>query len=287
MATVQKQASPAKRQTKKGLPAIGFVGAGNMAAALMRGLVRTGLSDPATLVASDVDRTKLAAFKRTLKIHTVATNRAVAEAAQVVVLAVKPQDIEAAMLDLRGALGPRHLLVSIAAGVPTAKLESLAGGEVRVLRAMPNTPALVGKGMTVVVRGRFATAADLKLGLRIFSAVGDAVDVNDERMLDAVTGLSGSGPAYVYLFAEGLIAGGVAAGLTAALAARLTFQTIAGAAAMLQETGERPEDLRAQVTSPGGTTMAGLSELHRRAFKDALIAAVVAATRRAQELGRK
>lgn len=287
MARVQKEVSLAKRQTKKGLPPIGFVGAGNMATALMRGLVRTGLSDPATLVASDIDRSKLTSLKRTLKIQTAPTNRAVAEAARVLVLAVKPQDVESAMLDLREKLGPEHLLISIAAGVSTAKIEHLAGTEVRVLRAMPNTPALVGKGMTVVARGRFATPADLQLGLQIFSAVGDAVDVNDERMLDAVTGLSGSGPAYVYLFAEGLIAGGVAAGLTAALAARLTFQTIAGAAAMLQETGERPEDLRAQVTSPGGTTLAGLSELHRRGFKDALVAAVVAATRRSQELGRR
>jgi pyrroline-5-carboxylate reductase len=152
---------------------------------------------------------------------------------------------------------------------------------------MPNTPALVGQGMTVLVRGRYASAADAQLAERLFSAVGDAVVVDDERLLDAVTGLSGSGPAYVYLFVEGLIAGGVAAGLTAALAQRLAYQTVAGAAAMLKETGEPPETLRAQVTSPGGTTLAGLSELNRRGFKDALVAAVVAATRRSQELGRK
>ncbi|GBD26917.1 Pyrroline-5-carboxylate reductase [bacterium HR30] len=282
--------TPTKTRTsprKKTLPTIGFVGAGNMASALIRGLIDAGLALPSDLVASDIDKAKLATLKRQLKIRTVASNREVAETAQVVVFAVKPQDLDSVLQELRGVVGPRHLLISIAAGVPTAKFEYSLGGEVRILRAMPNTPALIGKGMTVLVRGRFATAADLKLGLQIFSAVGDAVDVQDERMLDAVTGLSGSGPAYVYLFAEGLIAGGVAAGLTAALAARLTFQTIAGAAAMLQQTGQPPETLRAQVTSPGGTTMAGLSELHRRGFKDALIAAVVAATRRSQELGRK
>ncbi len=272
---------------KKALPTIGFIGAGNMASALMRGLLGAGLAEPSALVASDVDKSKLATLKRQLKVQVATSNQEVVESAPVLILAVKPQDLDVVLRELHGSVGPKHLVISIAAGVPTAKIEHLLGGEVHVLRAMPNTPALIGKGMTVIARGRFATPADVKLGVQIFSAVGDACDVQDERMLDAVTGLSGSGPAYVYLFAEGLIAGGVAAGLTAALAARLTFQTIAGAAAMLQETGQPPEALRAQVASPGGTTVAGLSELHRRGFKDALVSAVVAATRRSQELGRK
>ncbi|MDZ7379405.1 MAG: pyrroline-5-carboxylate reductase [candidate division KSB1 bacterium] len=286
-ARVGSQRKTSARSRKKALPTVGFIGAGNMATALMRGLIHAGLAQPSALIAADVDKSKLASIKRQLKVATVSSNREVAALAQVLVLAVKPQDFDAVLHDLQGTIGPKHLVISIAAGVPTARIEQQLGTELRVLRAMPNTPALIGKGMTVLVRGRYATAADLELGLRIFSAVGDAVDVPDERMLDAVTGLSGSGPAYVYLFAEGLIAGGVAAGLTAALAARLTFQTLAGAAAMLQETGQPPEALRAQVTSPGGTTLAGLSELHRRGFKDALVAAVVAATRRSQELGRR
>jgi pyrroline-5-carboxylate reductase len=152
---------------------------------------------------------------------------------------------------------------------------------------MPNTPALLGKGLSVRVRGRHATTADERLGLRLLGSVGQAVAVQDEGWLDVVTGLSGSGPAYVYLFAEGLIAGGVAAGLPAPLATRLALQTLSGAAAMLQETGETPEALRAMVTSPGGTTLAGLGELERRGFKDALAAAVVTATRRSQELGKR
>ncbi|HYD49337.1 MAG TPA: pyrroline-5-carboxylate reductase dimerization domain-containing protein, partial [Terriglobales bacterium] len=147
-------------------------------------------------------------------------------------------------------------------------------------------PALLGKGMSVLARGRFATAADEKLGLKLLQAVGEAIAVPDETMLDGVTGVSGSGPAYVYRFAEGMIAGGVAAGLPAPIAKQLTMQTIFGAAAMLQEAGETPEALRAQVTSPGGTTFAGLSELERHGFKDAIIAAIIAATRRSQELGR-
>ncbi|GIW05188.1 MAG: pyrroline-5-carboxylate reductase [Thermomicrobiales bacterium] len=290
MARIQSTSTKSKTRATtrtKPLPPIGFIGAGNMAGAMLRGLLKAGLASPQSLIASDLDKAKLAALKRELKIAATPSNRHVVEKSQVVILAVKPQDLEGVLQEMQGAIGPKHLVVSIAAGVPTTRIEALLGTEAPVLRAMPNTPALVGKGMTVLVRGRFATPADLKIGLQIFSAVGDAVDVDDERMLDAVTGLSGSGPAYVYLFAEGLIAGGVAAGLTAALAARLTFQTIAGAAAMMQETGQTPEVLRAQVTSPGGTTLAGLSELHRRGFKDALVAAVVAATRRSQELGRK
>jgi pyrroline-5-carboxylate reductase len=190
------------------------------------------------------------------------------------------------LAEMRPAMRTDTLFLSIAAGVPTARLEAGLGDRPRVLRAMPNTPALLAKGMSVLVRGRFATAADEQRGLRLLRAVGEAVAVQHEQMLDAVTGLSGSGPAYVYLLAEGLIAGGIQAGLPGALARQLTLQTLAGAAAMLQETGETPEGLRAQVTSPGGTTLAGLSELERRGFKDALSAAVIAATRRAQELGR-
>jgi pyrroline-5-carboxylate reductase len=199
---------------------------------------------------------------------------------------VKPQIIDAVMQQMRPGVTAQKLFVSIAAGVGTRRLEAGLGAAARVLRVMPNTPALLGKGMSVLVRGRNATAADERLGLRLLRAVGQAVAVQDERWLDAVTGLSGSGPAYVYLFAEGLIAGGIQSGLPAKLATQLALQTITGAAAMLQETGAAPETLRAQVTSPGGTTLAGLGELGRRGFKDAIAAAVVTATRRSEELGR-
>ncbi len=279
----KRKAGP-KRQA---LPSVGFIGAGNMAGALIRGVLAAGLCVPSSVYASDVEREKLQKLKRETKIHALADNLALVQESRVVVLAVKPQDLDGVLQEIRAAVSQHHLLISIAAGVPTTRIEQLLGGEPRVVRAMPNTPALVGQGMTVIVPGRYARAADAALAQRLFAAVGDAVVVGDERVLDAVTGLSGSGPAYVYLLAEGLIAGGVAAGLTASLAQRLTYQTIAGAAAMLKETGQPPEALRAQVSSPGGTTLAGLSELHRRGFKDALVAAVVAATRRSQELGRK
>jgi pyrroline-5-carboxylate reductase len=155
-----------------------------------------------------------------------------------------------------------------------------------VVRIMPNTPAQVGQGASVIVRGRHATAADERLALRMFRSVGLAIAVADESWLDAVTGLSGSGPAYVYCFAEGLVRGGAAAGLPPELAHKLAVQTILGAATLLAESGQSPQELRAAVTSPGGTTLAGLAELERRNFLEAVAAAVVAATERSKELGR-
>jgi pyrroline-5-carboxylate reductase len=267
-------------------PVVGFVGGGNMATALVKGLLAARLYRPEQICVSDVDAPKLAALRRRFKVATTQDNAALVRDAQVIVIAVKPQIIDAVLASMRPSVTPRKLFVSIAAGVTTKRLQAGLGAAARVLRVMPNTPALLGKGMSVLVRGQHATLADERLGLRLLRAVGQALAVQDERLLDPVTGLSGSGPAYVYRFAEGLIAGGVAAGLTAALATQLTLQTLAGAAAMLQETGETPEALRAAVTSPGGTTLAGLGELERRGFKDAVAAAVVTATRRSEELGR-
>lgn len=267
-------------------PVVGFVGGGNMATALVKGFLAAGLYRAEQLCVSDVEAPKLAALRRRFKVVTTQDNTALVRNAKVIIIAVKPQIIDAVLASMLPSVTPQKLFVSIAAGVTTARLEAGLGKAARVLRVMPNTPALLGKGMSVLVRGRHATPTDERLGLRLLRAVGQAIAVQDERLLDAVTGLSGSGPAYVYRFAEGLIAGGVAAGLTAALATQLTFQTLVGAAAMLQETGDTPEALRAAVTSPGGTTFAGLSDLERRGFKDAVAAAVVTATRRSEELGR-
>lgn len=275
-----------RQRGKAAQPVVGFVGGGNMATALIKGFLATGLYSAQQICVSDVDTAKLAALRRRFKVTTTNDNAAVVRDAKVIVIAVKPQIIDAVLASMRPSVTPQKLFVSIAAGVTTRRLEASLGESARVLRVMPNTPALLGKGMSVLVRGRHATRADERLGLRILRAVGAAVAVQDERLLDAVTGLSGSGPAYVYRFAEGLIAGGVASGLTAALATQLTLQTLGGAAAMLQETGETPEALRAAVTSPGGTTLAGLGELERRGFKDAVASAVVTATRRSEELGR-
>jgi len=277
---------PTKRRPRPATPyAIGFIGGGNMATAMIKGFVAAGLCTPAQIVASDVDAAKRTTLQRALKVNVSADNAAVTRDAAVVILAVKPQIIDTVLAEMRSAVRARTLFVSIAAGVPTERLERGLGDRARVVRVMPNTPALLGKGMAVAVCGRHARPADERLVLKLFRTVGRARGVRDERLLDAVTGLSGSGPAYVYLFAEALIAGGVAAGLAPEVATDLTLQTITGAAAMLQEAGETPERLRAMVTSPGGTTLAGLTELERRGFVDAVAACVVVATRRAVELG--
>lgn len=280
------KATSTKRKARPQTFAVGFIGAGNMATALIRGLLATGLYDKKQICASDVEAARRSTAKRRLGVTVTSDNRFLVERSRTIVLAVKPQVMDDVLGTLRPAVRPRHLFISIAAGVPTARLESLLGGTARVVRVMPNTPALLGKAMSVVVRGRNATTGDERLAVRLLRAVGAARAVSDEALLDPVTGLSGSGPAYVYLFAEALIAGGVAAGLAEPLAEELALQTIRGAAAMLQDAGESAQRLREMVTSPGGTTLAGLTELERRGFVDAVSAAVVVATRRSVELGR-
>ena len=265
---------------------IGFIGAGNMAGALAKGLIASKRYRGRDLWASDADAGQLRRFTRAHGAGRAADNATLVADSEIVVLAVKPQVMSAVLEEIRPAVTRRHLFVSIAAGIPTSRLQAGLGGRPRVVRAMPNTPALVATGMTVVVRGAHATVADERRAAALFGGVGEVVRVSDEALMDAVTGLSGSGPAYVYRFAEGLIAGAVREGLAEAVARRLTYQTIRGAAVMLQETNRSPEDLRAMVSSPGGTTLAGLGALDDHGFLDAVTAAVRAATRRGRELGR-
>ncbi len=266
--------------------ALGFVGAGNMAGALVKGLLATKRYRSRDLWASDADARQLAKLSRAHGVGRAPDNPTLVAESDIVVLAVKPQVMQHVLAEIRPCVTRRHLFVSIAAGIATRRLEEGLGGRVRVVRAMPNTPALVGEGVTVVVRGTYATAADERRAAELFGGVGDVVRVRDETLMDAVTGLSGSGPAYVYRFAEGLISGAVAEGLSEAVARRLTYQMLRGAAVMLQETGRPPEELRAMVSSPGGTTLAGLGALDERGFVEAVAAAIAAATRRGRELGR-
>jgi pyrroline-5-carboxylate reductase len=263
---------------------IGFIGAGNMAGALIRGLLRAGSYKPEDICASDPVDVQLRRLKRLHKIDVTRDNRALVHGSQTIILAVKPQTMAAVLDEIRPEVTPRKLFVSIAAGFPLRRLETGLGGQARVVRVMPNTPVLVGRGMSVAVAGSKASPADLKQTLKLFKAVGGAVSITGEDVLDAVTALSGSGPAFVYLFAEGLIEGGVRGGLPQNLAAQLAHATIGGAAAMLAESGLSSRELRDMVTSPGGTTQAGLAALESHHVRDALIAAVEAATRRAREL---
>ena len=263
---------------------IGFIGAGNMAGALIRGLLRAKEVTSREVWVSDPVAAQSRRLKRTHKITIAPDNLALVGGSRIVVLAVKPQVLAQVLAEVRPAVSPRTLFVSIAAGFPLGRLEAALGGTARVVRVMPNTPALVGRGVSVAVKGSHARAADLKQTLRLFRAVGEAHAIDEERLIDAVTALSGSGPAFVYLFAEALIAGGVQGGLAKSLAARLAFGTLAGAAAMLTETGRTPEELREMVSSPGGTTLAGLAALETHGFRAAIQAALADATRRAREL---
>jgi pyrroline-5-carboxylate reductase len=265
---------------------VGFIGAGNMASALVKGLLAAGRYAPGDLVVSDAAPEARRRVQRVFRVEALADNAEVVRRARVVVLAVKPQVMGDVLATIRPAVGPNRLVVSIAAGIPLARLEAGLGAGARVVRVMPNTPALLGKGMSVAVAGTHATDRDLRATVRLFEAVGEAVAVDREELMDAVTALSGSGPAFVYAFAEHLIAGGVAIGLDASLATRLAFATLDGASAMLRAGDRSPRELREMVSSPGGTTLAGLAALAEHDFAGAITAALTAAAARSRELAR-
>lgn len=265
---------------------IGFVGAGNMAAALIRGLLASKTVRPSQIHASDVRAERLAELANLHGIVTTQDNAKLAEACDVVVVAVKPQVIDKVLPAIAGSLRPNALVVSIAAGVPIEAFESRLPEGTRVIRTMPNTAAIALAGATAIARGTHATDEDVRVAERLFEAVGRVV-VLDESLLDAVTGLSGSGPAYVMLMIEALADGGVKVGLHRETALMLAAQTVYGSAKLLLETGEHPGKLKDMVTSPGGTAIAGLHTLEAGGLRTTLINAVENATHRAAELGEK
>ena len=264
---------------------IGFLGAGKMATALAKGFIRAGLASAKQVMASDPSTAARAAFARETGAKTTPSNAAVVKFARVLVLAVKPDQVAGVLADIRADFTAKHLLISIAAGVPLAKLEAGLGAGARLIRVMPNTPALVGASATAFALGKSARPQDGELARRLFSAVGLSFQVK-ESLLDAVTGLSGSGPAYVYMFIEGLSDGGVAAGLPRDIATRLAAQTVLGSAKMVLETGLHPGALKDMVTSPGGTTIEGVHELEKGKLRGIAISAVRAATEKSKKLGR-
>jgi pyrroline-5-carboxylate reductase len=264
---------------------IAFVGAGNMAEALIRGLVRGGHVAPERVLASAPRRARQEALHGAYRITAIADNRAVARGAEIVVLAVKPQILHRVLREIAGDLPAGALVISIAAGIDTAAIEAALAPSVRVVRAMPNVPATVGAGATAIAAGSRASAEDLDTARAIFDAVGITVAL-DESQLDAVTGLSGSGPAYVFLVLEALADAGVKVGLSRRDAQRLAAQTVMGSAKLLLDTDEHPGRLKDMVTSPGGTAIAGLHTLEQGGLRTTLINAVETATRRARELGR-
>ena len=263
---------------------IGFLGAGKMATALAKGFVRAELVVPKEIIASDPHEAARKNFAAEVGAKTVTANVDVAKFAQVLILATKPDQIPAVLTEIRGKFTGNHLLISIAAGVTLAKLEAALPSGAHVIRVMPNTPALVGAGASAFALGKAATAADGELARKLLSAVGIAFQVK-ESLLDAVTGLSGSGPAYVFQFIEALSDGGVAAGLPRDVASKLAAQTVLGAAKMVLETGQHPGALKDQVTSPGGTTIEGLHELEKGRLRAVVMSAVRAATDKSKKLG--
>jgi pyrroline-5-carboxylate reductase len=263
---------------------IGFLGAGKMATALAKGFIRAKLVTAKEIIASDVSEEACAAFAKETGAKTTAFNPDVAKFANVLILAVKPHQVSEALAEIRDTVNEKHLIMSIAAGVTIAKLEANLGSDARVIRVMPNTPALVGSSATGFALGKSADAADAEIATKLFLSVGVAFQVK-ENLLDAVTGLSGSGPAYVYLFIEALSDGGVAAGLSRDIATKLAAQTVLGAAKMVLETGQHPGALKDMVTSPGGTTIEGLHELEKGKMRGTVMSAVRAATDKSKKLG--
>jgi pyrroline-5-carboxylate reductase len=263
---------------------IGFIGAGNMAEAMIRGLVR-GRHVPAVhVVASAPRQERLDELKRDYAIDVTTVNREVVERCGLIVMSVKPQILEKVLREVAEHMRPGTLVVSIAAGIDTASIEATLPDDMRVVRAMPNTPALVGAGATAISPGKHASAADMAVARALFDAVGITVEL-EETHLDAVTGLSGSGPAYIFLILEALADAGVKVGLSRRNAQRLAAQTVMGSAKMLLETDEHPGKLKDMVTSPGGTAIAGLHTLEQGGLRTTLINAVETATKRARELG--
>jgi pyrroline-5-carboxylate reductase len=265
---------------------IGFLGGGNIAGALVAGLLGSKLVEKDRIRVSDPRQDRLSELASEHGVGVTDSNAELVKWANVVVLAVKPQVLPSVLAECGGAIGSSHVLVSLVAGVPIRTIESSVGQGARVVRAMPNTAALARAGATAIAAGASATLPDLDVARALFEAVGACV-VLPEHQLDAVTGLSGSGPGYVMLFIEALADGGVKMGLPREVALLLATQTVYGAAKLLVESKQHPAILKDMVTSPGGTTIAGLSVLELAGVRGSLIAAVEAATSRATELGNR
>ncbi len=262
---------------------IAVIGAGAMGSALVKGLLQSRLVAPEQIVATDVDEQRLLKVQE-LGVQVSRDNKEAVKGSEIVLLCVKPQVVEAVLRELAPVVEPqRHCVISIAAGVRIARMEALLPEGTPVVRVMPNTPAQVLAGASAVALGSHATETHRQIAHTIFGAVGVVVDV-PEGLMDAVTALSGSGPAYVFVFAEALADAGVHLGLPRETALRLAAQTLLGAAKMLLESGKHPAELKDMVTSPAGTTIAALRVLERHAFRGAVIEAVAAAYQRAKEL---
>jgi pyrroline-5-carboxylate reductase len=266
------------------LKKICFIGAGNMVEALIQGILAAGLFRRQEMLAADSVKDRLEYIREKYGIKVTGNNKSAVEWADLVVLAVKPQVMDLVLEDIRKAVDDSKILISIAAGIPISKIFDGLTKEAKVIRVMPNTPALVKEGASAIAPGRGILQPELALVRKIFESIGKAVVV-DERLMDAVTGLSGSGPAYIFLVIEAMADGGVKMGLSRDVAQLLAAQTVLGAAKLVLETGEHPGRLKDMVASPAGTTMEGLHRLEAGGLRALFISAIEGATKRSQDLG--
>lgn len=263
---------------------IGFLGAGAMAEALVKGLLSSGKFSPEDFCASDISEIRLKLFQERYNVAGHKDNNKVTQISDIIILAVKPDKAKRVINQVKDSLNEDKLLITIAAGVSTAAIEDWAGKVVPVVRVMPNTPCLVGKGISALTQGRYCERCHMDTVEMIFACVGDTVTVPEAQM-NGVTGVSGSGPAYIFLVMEAMIDAAVTAGLSREVATQLVVSTVKGSAQMVAETGEHPAVLKAQVMSPGGTTAAGLNELEEGRIRALFTKAVKAAADRAGEIG--
>lgn len=263
---------------------IACLGAGNMAEALIGGMLKSGLVDPACLRVTDISSTRLQYFQKTFSVNSISGNTEAVQWGDIILLCVKPQIMDQVLREIHTHLIPDHIVLSVAAGYPIKRIQGHVGSGTPILRAMPNTPSILQEGVTALAAGPLVTPEQIRLAQTIFESVGKVVMV-EESLMDAVTGLSGSGPAYVYVFIDALTDAGVLMGLPREAAQVLATRTVLGAARMVEETGAHPALLKDRVTSPGGTTISGIRELEANGFRGTVMKAVEAATRRSCELG--
>jgi pyrroline-5-carboxylate reductase len=262
-----------------------ILGTGNMGQALVSGLVGSGSSKPQDIVCTDVREVKLKAIEKQYGVQISTSNLEAVSQADIIIYAVKPQIMATVLNETSEKLDMSKLIISIAAGVPMEAIESCLNKELRLIRVMPNIAAAVKEAATAIAAGRHASKEDVQLAMEIFDSIGKSVFIQENYLMDAITGLSGSGPAYIFLIVEAMADAGVKVGLSRQEALFLSAQTVLGAAKMLIETQEHPGQLRDRVTSPGGTAIAGLATLEEGGLRTTLIHAVEVATHRSRELG--
>jgi pyrroline-5-carboxylate reductase len=264
---------------------IGIIGTGNMGEALISGLVGSESARPRDIICTDVREERLAEVHRKFGVRTSTDNCKAVEVSEVIIYATKPQILAAVLRQTADGLDMSKLVISIAAGVPLAAIEACLNKELRLIRVMPNIAAFVKQGATAIAAGRHILENDVKIAKAIFDSVGKSIFIEENILMDAITGLSGSGPAYIFLIIDALADAGVKMGLSRNDSLFLSAQTVLGAAELLMKTGEHPGQLKDRVTSPGGTAIAGLHTLEKGGLRTTLINAVEAATQRSRELG--